>query len=152
MSGWHRGGATGAAEPPCSPPLPPPRVAAPRQPHREARLHLPPQRPPQPGAAGRRVALPLPGTAMPVAAGDPWLGTPRRAPHPLPLPCRPPISGPAPSGRPRSWTTVGATMPPAQGAAPARPPPSAATALAAIYLAKKNIRKQGDLIEHEKVS
>uniref|UniRef100_A0A8C3GQN3 Regulator of G protein signaling 11 n=1 Tax=Cairina moschata TaxID=8855 RepID=A0A8C3GQN3_CAIMO len=55
-------------------------VPAPRQPHREAWLHLPPQRPPQPHAAGGRVALPLP----------------------------------------------------------------------AIYLAKKNIRKQGDLIEHEK--
>lgn len=40
----------------------PPRVAAPRQPHREARLHLPPQRPPQPHATGGRVALPLPGT------------------------------------------------------------------------------------------
>lgn len=60
-------GVTGAAEPPGNSGSCSPRVTAPRQPHREAWLHLPPQRPPQPGAAGGRVTLPLPGMA-PLAA------------------------------------------------------------------------------------
>lgn len=67
------------------------------------------------------------------------------------LPHRPPISGPAPSGQPRSWITVG-TAGTNKGCDPFPALLSAAASLAAIYLAKKNIRKQGDLIEHEKVS
>lgn len=67
------------------------------------------------------------------------------------LPHRPPISGPAPSGQPRSWIMVG-TAGTNKGRDPFPALLSAAASLAAIYLAKKNIRKQGDLIEHEKVS
>uniref|UniRef100_A0A8C0U5I9 DEP domain-containing protein n=1 Tax=Cyanistes caeruleus TaxID=156563 RepID=A0A8C0U5I9_CYACU len=80
-------------------------------------------------------------------------GTPRQVPQPLP-----------PPQTPYFWTS---TKWPATeldyggcrraagtntGCEPFPAPLSAAASLAAIYLAKKNIRKQGDLIEHEKVS
>nr|XP_055195807.1 regulator of G-protein signaling 11 isoform X6 [Nyctereutes procyonoides] len=94
----------------------------------------------------------------------PGVGRAQEVPDTLPLHhTRHPISGRAPWGQPRSWTTVSeeerAGLGPLSallysqaehqggGAEPALAWPPV---LPAIYLAKKNIRKQGALVGHEK--